>query len=183
MTLKRDGTPQRMNPAGMMSTDACPVCGRVMRKCNLARHARRRHDPTYVPASRTAEYRRTHRTPVWGLLRDRKRYYAAEPGTLYLIHFARPISGHAGHYMGWTDNLQGRLVAHATGMGSKLTREARRQRIAFALTWTGRGTRNDEQAIKKNRKLAELCSLCRDDALAKRAARMRAWRTTKEVAV
>lgn len=110
---------------------------------------------------------------------DRAAYYADGPGVLYVIHFSSAIGDHARHYMGWTTNLQGRLVAHAQGLGSKLTREAHRLGVTFALTWKGVGTRSDEAYIKRNRRLAELCSLCRDEALEKRRNRMKHWRLTK----
>lgn len=173
MTLRRDGTPQRLNPSGMMQTGPCPDCGQVMRLCNIARHRRFRHDPTYVRPSRMTEYRRVHRTQAWTMRQDRHGYYAGDAGELYVIHFARPISDHAGHYMGWTQNLAGRLVAHAQGLGSRLTREAYQQGISFALTWTAPGDRNTERRIKANRKLAELCSICRGEALSRRAEKAR----------
>lgn len=175
---RRDGTPQRFNQVGLRKRVVCH-CGATMRACNLARHQLAAHDPNYVPPSRTKSYRRLHRTHVFAMTQDRRAYYDNEPGTLYVIHFARPIGGHAAHYMGWTANLMGRLVAHQRGMGSKLTREAWRLRITFALTWTESGTRDEEARIKKNRRLSELCSVCRHDALEKRATRMRAWRARR----
>lgn len=183
MTLRRDGTPQRLNPTGMMQTGECPDCGMVMRLCNLSRHRRYRHDPSYVRPSRMTEYRRVHRTQAWTMRQDRRGYYANDSGTLYLIHFARPVSDHAGHYMGWTSNLAGRLVAHAQGMGSRLTREAYRQGIRFALTWTAPGDRSRERYVKANRRLGELCSLCREERLSRRAAKARADRRQAKGAV
>lgn len=41
---------------------------------------------------------------------------------IYLLHFDRPIAGHAQHYIGCTEQLEARLHTHANGGGSALTK-------------------------------------------------------------
>lgn len=166
-----------VNP-GLMIRRACEVCGMEMRACNLARHKRYRHDPTYVRPSRTKEYRATHRGTYYGKM-ERLRQREVEMSkvrTLYIVHLSRKIADHAQHYMGSTENLQARLKDHMAGRGSAMLAWARAEGISFALTYAAAGSRNDERYIKDNRKLAELCSICRPFALAKRAAQAREYR-------
>ena len=40
-------------------------------------------------------------------------------GVIYLLHFERSYH-HARHYLGYTDDLDGRLAAHRAGRGSPL---------------------------------------------------------------
>ncbi len=40
-------------------------------------------------------------------------------GTVYLIHFDKPYR-HARHYLGYTDDLDARLAAHANSNGARL---------------------------------------------------------------
>ena len=40
-------------------------------------------------------------------------------GVIYLLHFERSYH-HARHYLGYTDDLEGRLAAHRAGRGSPL---------------------------------------------------------------
>jgi hypothetical protein len=47
-------------------------------------------------------------------------------GTVYLIHFERPLGdlnnprGQARHYLGFTEDLEARLAAHRSGNGSAI---------------------------------------------------------------
>ncbi len=88
-------------------------------------------------------------------------------GTVYLLHFASPISpAHtAQHYLGWTRSaLAERLAEHAAGRGARLTQVALERGIGWELarTWTGE-TRADERKYKDGAHGARLCPVCRQE--------------------
>jgi len=87
----------------------------------------------------------------------------------YLLHFT-PRYRHAGHYLGYADDIGRRVQQHEFGMCDvRLILAAVRAGVKFTLvrTWTGTAaTRKLERKLKggKNRKrtgsLARLCPLC-----------------------
>lgn len=89
------------------------------------------------------------------------------PGTVYLLHFDRPIGdpanphAQAQHYIGWAANLNGRLAHHASGTGSRLMAAVSRAGIEWqvARTWEGE-TRNFERKLKNYHKTRQLCPIC-----------------------
>jgi hypothetical protein len=89
--------------------------------------------------------------------------YEGLPGTVYLLHFARPFgpnpSTRAQHYLGWTQNLRRRLNEHRKGRGSGVTRRAHREGVPFVLaqTWPGTTQREAELRLLGPR---ELCPVC-----------------------
>lgn len=170
---------------GLMTQRTCAECGMTMRACNLARHQRYRHDPTYVRPSRTKDYRRTHRGTYYRKMErlHQQEVEWAKQRTLYIVHLSRPDGLGRLHYMGSTDDLRARLRLHAAGNGSAMLAWCKAEGITFALTWAAAGSRNDERYIKQNRRLAELCTQCRPTALAKRAAKARVWRRTRKGSV
>lgn len=100
---------------------------------------------------------------------------------VYLIHFDRPLA-HARHYLGFVDHALGhtveaRLAYHRRGRGSKLLRAVVAAGIDFqvARVWP-EGDRTLERQLKKRKKAAQLCPLCKlEDA---RTGRVRATRPT-----
>jgi hypothetical protein len=62
---------------------------------------------------------------------------AGDTGTTYLIHFDRRYR-HAGHYLGWTTDLDARLEAHRTGRGARLMEVVTGAGITWHLARTGR---------------------------------------------
>jgi hypothetical protein len=90
---------------------------------------------------------------------------------IYLLHFERPVSGHARHYMGWCrdslTDLRTRLREHRTGnghTGSVLTHAAHQQGIEFWLVRTWPGSRAEERRMKRKPRgsagHARRCPLC-----------------------
>src|SRR5258708_17828850 len=69
--------------------------------------------------------------------------YGPEVGTTYLLHFFDPQTGaaarckHAGHYIGWPQDLAARLAAHARGTGPRLVEVITQAGLGFKLrrTW------------------------------------------------
>ena len=64
------------------------------------------------------------------------RHDRALVGTVYLLHFSRPYR-HAGHYVGFTTDLERRLRQHRNGLTSPLVRCAVAEgiEIFLARTW------------------------------------------------
>ena len=69
-------------------------------------------------------------------------------GTVYLLHFSEAYK-HARHYVGFTNNLESRLDAHARGQGARLLQVIIEAGHTFELARTWQGTRKDERRIKK----------------------------------
>lgn len=84
-------------------------------------------------------------------------------GTLYLIHFERPLA-HARHYLGWTQDLDKRLDAHRAGWGGKLMRAVGVAGIPWSVVWTGPGDRNRERLIKNRGSLVRCCPTCKESS-------------------
>lgn len=83
------------------------------------------------------------------------------PGTVYLLHFARPLH-HARHYVGFTaGELADRLSLHASGNGAKIMAAVRRDGIDFDCVrhWDG-VTRAFERRLKRDKNVARLCPIC-----------------------
>jgi predicted GIY-YIG superfamily endonuclease len=86
-------------------------------------------------------------------------------GTVYLIHFDRPLAGHASHYLGWTgkDDLADRYRRHLSGDGARILRAAGLVGITFRIVRTWEGDRHFERALKKRKKGPKLCPVCRGE--------------------
>jgi len=88
-------------------------------------------------------------------------------GTVYLIHFERPIGdldnprGQAQHYLGFTEDLEARLEAHRTGNGSAIMAAVARAGVGWRLARTWAGDRNLERRLKNQHNGPRLCPLCK----------------------
>lgn len=83
-------------------------------------------------------------------------------GTIYLLCFSRRLH-HAGHYLGWTEQLDNRLEAHRNGEGSRLLAVIREHQISFTLVRTWSGTKTFERQLKKRKNSWKLCPNCKDN--------------------
>src|ERR1700722_9232746 len=81
------------------------------------------------------------------------------PGTVYLIHFHAPYK-HAGHYLGWNENLPARLAEHRRGHGAGLMAVIKAFGIDWTLARTWTGTRALERRLKDRGGDARICPLC-----------------------
>lgn len=83
-------------------------------------------------------------------------------GTIYLLHFAQPISpAHTcQHYLGWCLDLDTRMAAHRAGRGSRLTQVAVERGIDFVIAQTWPGDRTLERRLKHRKEGPRLCPLC-----------------------
>ncbi len=75
-------------------------------------------------------------------------------GTVYLIHFDRPLGdlansrGQAQHYLEFTDDLEARLEAHTSGNGARIMEVISNVGISWQLVRTWTGDRNVERKLK-----------------------------------
>lgn len=83
-----------------------------------------------------------------------------ETGTVYLLHFDRPVADHARHYIGWASDLDARLADHRQGRGARLMEVLRERGIGWHLARTWEGTRTRERAIKARAEGPRLCPDC-----------------------
>lgn len=86
--------------------------------------------------------------------------YPGVPGTIYLLHFERPLK-HAQHYLGWTADLESRLRDHAKGSGSALMAAVKRAGIEWHLVKTWQGDTYDEKKLKQFGTSKRHCPVCR----------------------
>jgi predicted GIY-YIG superfamily endonuclease len=90
-------------------------------------------------------------------------------GTVYLIHFDRPIGdpgnprGQAQHYLGWTSDLEARLEAHRSGNGSRLMEVIAERGIGWRLARTWHGDRGLERKLKDRHNSPKLCPICQQE--------------------
>lgn len=82
-------------------------------------------------------------------------------GTIYLIHFDRPFK-HAKHYLGWANDLEGRLEHHRRGSGANLMRVIKQHNIGWVVArlWENRD-RNYERSLKKRGGASRMCPICK----------------------
>lgn len=85
-------------------------------------------------------------------------------GFVYLLHFDSAISGHAQHYVGCTTNLRQRLVTHARGNGSRLSRAAAEQGVGFVCGAVGSCNlvtlKRVERQVKGWKNSTQFCTVC-----------------------
>ena len=67
---------------------------------------------------------------------------------VYLYHFSEPVSDHASHYLGFTDDLDKRDWLHQHGKGARLLQVAKERGIKFWIVRTWPGDRQPERKLK-----------------------------------
>jgi predicted GIY-YIG superfamily endonuclease len=85
---------------------------------------------------------------------------------IYLLHFERKLS-HAGHYMGFTDDLDSRLERHRAGNGARLMEVVTQAGIEWKLVRTWPGDRNFERRLKNRKDATKLCPICNEKAMSR----------------
>lgn len=68
---------------------------------------------------------------------------------------------HAGHYLGWTEDLDQRLARHHAGDGARLLAVVNQVGIEWTPAQTWPGTRARERRLKALGGHARICPLCR----------------------
>ena len=139
-----------------VNRDACPAIGHQPEKA-------RRGGPVSRPVDHRTPYRACRggcrNGPAPGGTQIRRSLL----GVIYLLHFERSYH-HARHYLGYTDDLEGRLAAHRAGRGSPLVAAAVRDGIDFVLAATWPGDRHQERRLHRyHNSPRQLCPICRAD--------------------
>ena len=86
---------------------------------------------------------------------------------VYLIHFEHRLH-HAGHYIGYSTNIEQRLELHRRGQGAKLMKAVAEAKISWQLArvWEGE-TRDFERQLHNWKNSARrICPVCRMERLA-----------------
>ncbi len=82
-------------------------------------------------------------------------------GMVYLIHFHRKLN-RAGHYIGYTDNLEKRLLCHKSGNGSKLMKAVVVAGISWEVVRVWENVdRHFERRLKNQKNSPKLCPICK----------------------
>jgi predicted GIY-YIG superfamily endonuclease len=93
-------------------------------------------------------------------MRARRRRRAPAAGVVYLIHFGKRYH-HAGHYVGFTDDVDRRMSEHRTGAGSRLLAAVAAAGVPFAVAFTWlRASRAFERKVHRYKKTPRLCPIC-----------------------
>lgn len=94
--------------------------------------------------------------------------YGRQP-VVYLLHFSRlyvpypgaPLRDCAGHYTGWTTDLETRLARHAAGDGARLLAVVHQDGITWQLARVWPGPRDRERQLKRQGGAGRRCPLCK----------------------
>jgi predicted GIY-YIG superfamily endonuclease len=91
--------------------------------------------------------------------------YADVPGVVYMLCFRdaddnKAWFGHAGHYVGWSQNTDSRVAHHADGTGANLTALISALGLVIVVARTVPGTKQDEYRIKSAGGQTRYCPLC-----------------------
>lgn len=89
-------------------------------------------------------------------------------GTVYLLHFDRPISDKhtCQHYIGYANNLEARIGFHRKGRsGARLLEVAYARGIGFQVVRTWEGDKDFERKLKKTKNAPQLCPVCRGETV------------------
>jgi hypothetical protein len=86
-------------------------------------------------------------------------------GTVYLLCFQdatghKARHKHAGHYLGYAENLARRMKMHRAGRGSRLVAVIIGQGLGFSVARTWDGNRTLERRLKNQKNAPRLCPLC-----------------------
>ena len=70
------------------------------------------------------------------------------------------IAGHAGHYLGYADDVDKRVSLHRKGQGARLTQVAVELGMTIEIVRTWKGDRNLERKLKNRKNAPKLCPVC-----------------------
>jgi predicted GIY-YIG superfamily endonuclease len=86
-----------------------------------------------------------------------------QSGFVYLIHFRTRLH-HAGHYLGYCDDLGRRIAQHQSGNGARLMEVLKQCGIKWKLVRVWLGDRRLERRLKRRKNTPrQLCPVCRGE--------------------
>lgn len=79
---------------------------------------------------------------------------------VYILHFSTRV-GHALHYVGWANDVPGRVKHHKAGSGARLTQVAVERGVEMTLARTFDGAdKSFERRLKNTNNTAKYCPIC-----------------------
>ena len=87
------------------------------------------------------------------------------PGSkVYLIHFDKPLH-HARHYLGFSEDLPGRIQKHRNGQGAAFMKAIAKEQISWHVSRIWDGDRAFERVLKDQHNASHLCPSCRQEKI------------------
>ncbi len=82
------------------------------------------------------------------------------PGSkVYLIHIDKPLH-HARHYLGFSEDLPGRIQKHRNGQGAAFMKAIEKNGISWHVSRIWEGDRTFERMLKDQHNASHLCPTC-----------------------
>lgn len=78
---------------------------------------------------------------------------------VYLIHLETPLK-HARHYLGFSENLPGRVQKHRSGQGATFMRAIAKEGISWHVSRIWEGNQEFERILKNQHNAPRLCPTC-----------------------
>ena len=78
---------------------------------------------------------------------------------VYLIHLEKPLK-HARHYLGFSEDLQGRVQQHRNGRGATFMKAITKEGISWHVSRIWDGDRELERILKNQHNASHLCPTC-----------------------
>ena len=102
------------------------------------------------------------------------------PGSkVYLIHFDKPLH-HARHYLGFSEDLLGRIQKHRNGQSAEFMRAIAKEQISWHVSRIWDGDRTFERMLKDQHNASHLCPTCIQEKVFERTLSVVANPVTKE---
>jgi predicted GIY-YIG superfamily endonuclease len=101
------------------------------------------------------------------------------PGSkVYLIHFDKPLH-HARHYVGFSEDLPGRIHKHRMGQGAAFMRAIAKKQISWHVSRIWDGDRAFERMLKDQHNASHLCQTCIQDRVFEKTVSVTSLRATR----
>jgi predicted GIY-YIG superfamily endonuclease len=78
---------------------------------------------------------------------------------VYVLHFKTKLK-HAGHYIGYAQDVLARLAQHRAGHGARLTQVLNEQGIEYEIALVMEGDRTLERKLKNCKNVKRYCPIC-----------------------
>ncbi len=102
------------------------------------------------------------------------------PGSkVYLIHLDKPLH-HARHYVGFSEDLPGRIQKHHNGQGAAFMKAIAKEQISWHVSRIWDGDRTFERMVKDQHNASHLCPTCLQEKVFERTLSLVVNPVTKE---
>lgn len=86
---------------------------------------------------------------------------------VYLIHLDTPLH-HVRHYVGFSENLPGRIQKHRNGQGAAFMKAIAKEQISWHMSRIWDGDRTFERMLRDQHNASHLCPTCIQEKIFKR---------------